>query len=115
MGLTIIVMIYNPISDQYVSYLKAESVIVGKQGDLLYEEIEKKSKQYQIPASDARIDPVWKAIPGYNGLEVDVEASYHKMKNKGVFNEDKLDLQRDSSKGALKGSARRSHLPGKSG
>ncbi|AGK53099.1 polysaccharide deacetylase family protein [Bacillus sp. 1NLA3E] len=89
-GLTIIGIVYNPISDQYVTYLKAESINVGKPSNSLYEEIKKNSKQYQIVASDARIDPVWKAIPGYNGLEVDLKASYQKMKNEGVFNKDKL-------------------------
>jgi probable sporulation protein (polysaccharide deacetylase family) len=35
------------------------------------------AKLYEAPL-DAVIDPVWKAIPGYNGREVDVEASYRK-------------------------------------
>jgi probable sporulation protein (polysaccharide deacetylase family) len=83
-------MIYNPITDQYVAFLKAESVQVGQNSDSLKEEIIKKSKQYQVPAVDARIDRVWKAIPGYNGLEVDIKASYEKMKDDGKFNEKKL-------------------------
>jgi probable sporulation protein (polysaccharide deacetylase family) len=37
----------------------------------ILEEAEKR----RIPPVDARIDPIWKAIPGYNGLEVDVDAS----------------------------------------
>ena len=43
-----------------------------------------------VPASDAKIDPIWKAIPGYNGIEVDIGASYEKMKKDGKFNEKKL-------------------------
>ncbi|MBE0342497.1 hypothetical protein E4V51_17125, partial [Paenibacillus sp. 28ISP30-2] len=27
---------------------------------------------------DAKVDRVWKAIPGYNGLEVDLDATYRK-------------------------------------
>lgn len=40
-GLTIIGIVYNPISDQYVTYLKAESINVGKPSNSLYEEIKK--------------------------------------------------------------------------
>lgn len=44
----------------------------------LREQIEEQAKQYYIAPVDARIDRVWKAIPGYNGLEVDVERSLEK-------------------------------------
>ena len=33
----------------------------------------------QIHPIDATIDRVWKAIPGYNGLLVDIDASFEKM------------------------------------
>jgi probable sporulation protein (polysaccharide deacetylase family) len=39
------------------------------------ERILAEAEKRRIPPVDARIDPIWKAIPGYNGLEVDVEAS----------------------------------------
>lgn len=42
----------------------------------LLEQIEAEAKTRSKQAVDARIDPIWKAIPGYNGLEVDVEATY---------------------------------------
>ncbi|WP_026585487.1 polysaccharide deacetylase family protein [Bacillus sp. J33] len=82
----------NPLTDQYVAGLKEESgaVAVSKPKDPLYEEIKAKAAEYRIPPQDARIDPVWKAIPGYNGIEVDVEASYKKMKAEKKFNEEKL-------------------------
>ncbi|MBX9972456.1 polysaccharide deacetylase family protein [Cytobacillus firmus] len=84
--------INNPFTDQYVSGLKQETgaVIVSKAKDSLYEEIAAKKEEYSIPAQDAKIDPVWKAIPGLNGIEIDVEASYKKMKSEKEFNEDKL-------------------------
>ena len=66
------------------------SVMVTKQGDSLYNEIVMKADQYTIPAIDAKIDPIWKAIPGYNGHMVDVEASYKKMKKTAQFNENML-------------------------
>lgn len=89
-AVTALCIIYNPISDHYVANLKAESVQVGKHSNPLHEEIISKSKLYYVPAVDARIDPVWKATPGYNGREVDIKASYEKMKDQGRFNEEKL-------------------------
>jgi peptidoglycan-N-acetylglucosamine deacetylase len=89
-AVTILFVIYNPISDQYTAFLKTESVQVGKHSNPLLEEIIRKSKIYQEPAIDAIIDPVWKATPGYNGREVDSKASYEKMKKQGDFNEEKL-------------------------
>ncbi len=64
--------------------------MVLKQQDPLYDEILARSESYMEPALDARIDRVWKAVPGYNGLEVDVEASYDKMKKLEVFDERRL-------------------------
>ncbi|MGJ7921014.1 polysaccharide deacetylase family protein [Neobacillus sp. LXY-4] len=89
-GVTVLCIIINPISEQYVSYLKAETVSVGKHSNPIYEEILRKSKLYKVEAVDARIDPIWKATPGYNGLEVDVKASFENMKGENAFNEEKL-------------------------
>ena len=60
--------------------------------DELYEKIQELSHEYRVEPIDARIDSVWKAIPGYNGLEVDTEASYRKMKAEanGEFDESKI-------------------------
>lgn len=44
----------------------------------LRRKIEAKAAELQSPPVDATLDRVWKAIPGYNGLEVDVEATYRK-------------------------------------
>ena len=83
-------VVSNPLTNEYISEVKMSSVMVMKQGDSLYNEIAMKADQYNIPAIDAKIDPVWKAIPGYNGHMVDVEASYKKMKKTGQFNENML-------------------------
>jgi probable sporulation protein (polysaccharide deacetylase family) len=58
--------------------------------DALYQEIQSYSKGHEIKPIDAKIDRVWKAMPGYNGLRVDVTASYEKMKAAGEFDETKL-------------------------
>lgn len=93
MGIIAILLVNNPFTEQYVSSLKDDTLSVVKTNDILYEEIATKAKEYEIAPSDAKIDPVWKAIPGYNGLKVDIDASYKKMKKEGSFNKDKLVFQ----------------------
>lgn len=58
--------------------------------DELYKKIQTFNEQHKIEPIDAKIDSVWKAIPGYNGLEVNIEASYKKMKKNGRFDESKI-------------------------
>lgn len=33
------------------------------------------AEKRNVPAVNAKIDPVWKALPGYNGIEVDIDRS----------------------------------------
>ncbi|MFS0865056.1 polysaccharide deacetylase family protein [Fredinandcohnia sp. 179-A 10B2 NHS] len=84
--------LHNPFTNDYVEELKSnsDSITVAGKSNQLYSEIEKRAIEYNIPAEDAKIDPVWKATPGINGLEVDVKASYKKMEKDGVFDEKKL-------------------------
>ncbi|MEY8347340.1 polysaccharide deacetylase family protein [Bacillus cereus] len=58
--------------------------------DDLYKEIQKQAKRYSIEPQNAIIDKIWKAMPGYNGKEVDVEASYYNLKKTGEFDEKQL-------------------------
>ncbi|KFN02054.1 hypothetical protein D0U04_00020 [Bacillus clarus] len=58
--------------------------------DSLYEEIQKRAKEYRIAPQNAVIDKIWKATPGYNGKEIDIEASYNNMKKLGEFNQKQL-------------------------
>ena len=58
--------------------------------DELYQKIKLYSEQYEIKPIDAKVDSIWKAIPGYNGLRFDVEASFKKMKKAGKFDKTKL-------------------------
>lgn len=82
--------VQNPFSLQYIGELKDDSQMVIKQQDPLYEEIAARGEEYKEAAIDARIDRVWKAVPGYNGREVDVDASFDKMKKLGSFAEERL-------------------------
>ncbi|MDR4886449.1 polysaccharide deacetylase family protein [Fredinandcohnia sp. QZ13] len=91
--------LHNPYTNNYVQGLKesADAIPVSK-GNQLLNEIEKRAFEYSIPAEDAKIDPVWKATPGLNGLEVDIQASYEKMKKNGTFDENKLVYKQISPK-----------------
>lgn len=91
-------VVNNQYTNHYVSVLTNHSSYVAGHSDALYEEIKTKAPTYEIAPKDAYIDRVWKAIPGYNGLTVDVESSYQKMKKKGEFNEKQLVFKEISPK-----------------
>jgi peptidoglycan-N-acetylglucosamine deacetylase len=84
------ILVNNPIVNPYVAALMNTTFPAAKQADSLYQSITKNASTYEIPAADAKIDRVWKAIPGYNGLKVDINASYKNMKKKGIFDDKKL-------------------------
>lgn len=52
--------------------------MLADKGDELRSRIEAHAAQLKEAPVDARVDRIWKAIPGYNGLEVDVEGTYRK-------------------------------------
>jgi peptidoglycan-N-acetylglucosamine deacetylase len=83
-------MVNNPFSHTYVTGLKTGTLAVTGNENSLMSEIEMKAKEYEIEPSDARKDPVWKVIPGYNGLKVDVKKSFSKMEKEEKFDPEKL-------------------------
>ncbi|WYP24922.1 polysaccharide deacetylase family protein [Alkalihalobacillus sp. FSL W8-0930] len=77
----------NPFSLSYVDAIRqTQAEAVSTKEDALYQEIIEQAKAYLIPPEDARVDKVWKAVPGLNGVQVDVQKSYDKMKELGEFN-----------------------------
>ncbi|HET7578518.1 MAG TPA: polysaccharide deacetylase family protein [Bacillales bacterium] len=80
----------NPWTSRYLHDIKRQSTVAVNQQSPLYKKIEAAAKKYNEPAVNARLDPVWKAIPGYDGIKVDVTASYQKMKRSGGFRKDDL-------------------------
>lgn len=81
----------NPYTEVYIGELKGKAVQVNQQySNGLFEEINNAAVKYEAPPQDAKVDRVWKAMPGYNGLKVDVEASYQKMKSTKQFDDRKL-------------------------
>ncbi|MDO6449592.1 polysaccharide deacetylase family protein [Oceanobacillus profundus] len=77
---------YNP----FTINLAAMGSQVINQKDALYQKIQEKKELYSVKPQDAYIDRVWKKTAGRNGLEVNIEKSYEKMKETGIFDESKL-------------------------
>jgi probable sporulation protein (polysaccharide deacetylase family) len=82
--------VQNPFTNLYLTELKQPSISVTKQVNALYDEIKSNAKNYEEGPQNAEVDKVWKATPGYNGLKVDIEASYENMKKDELFDPKKL-------------------------
>lgn len=83
----------NPFTTDYLAYLKDEAQTVTQRDDPLYRTIVEKKNVYEEKPQNAKVDKVYKAIPGYNGLTVDVNASYQNMKEDGEFDPDQLVME----------------------
>ncbi|KAF1681191.1 polysaccharide deacetylase family protein [Bacillus sp. SKDU12] len=83
-------MMKSPHALDYIGAMKKDTVTVTASKDPLYEELLEKAPEYEVKPQNAVIDKVWKRIPGYNGLKVNIEQSYKKMQKHGEFREDDL-------------------------
>ena len=89
----LVVISFNQLSNPFESkrianFSHVQSTMKAK--DPLYSEIKTKSPAYKIAPQNAVIDKVWKMVPGSNGKVVDIDKSYKKMKQDGVFEKDLL-------------------------
>lgn len=79
--------------DQYVASIKNESYVVA---DLEGRDTELKNKigilakELSKPPVDSRVDSVWKAIPGYNGIRIDEHTSLLVAKQTGEVKREHL-------------------------
>ncbi|SET40177.1 probable sporulation protein, polysaccharide deacetylase family [Salinibacillus kushneri] len=80
----------NSFTKDYVSVIENISVSSVDKNDPLYKEIEQKASEYEVKPQDAKIDKVWKKMPGLNGLKVNLDKSYLNMEKQGEFDENKL-------------------------
>nr|WP_226034899.1 polysaccharide deacetylase family protein [Aquibacillus saliphilus] len=80
----------NPYSPSMLDSLSRQSKQVSVNKAQLMKEIEEKSNEYEEPPQNAKIDKVWKKIPGRNGVKVNIEKSFEKMQDKGEFNQSLL-------------------------
>ncbi|EDW22988.1 polysaccharide deacetylase family protein [Bacillus pumilus] len=77
----------QPAAVTYIESMKEHAEVASVSKDILYQEIESKSSDYEVKAQNAKIDKVWKKMPGLNGQTVNIDASYEKMKKQGSFDE----------------------------
>lgn len=77
----------QPAAVTYMNSMKEHAEVASVSKDILYQEIESKSSDYEEKPQNAKIDKVWKKMPGLNGQTVDIDASYEKMKKQGSFDE----------------------------
>ncbi|CAG9619664.1 polysaccharide deacetylase family protein [Sutcliffiella rhizosphaerae] len=82
-----------PFPGDIASIFADDLEIVSKNQDALMTEIRTKAPEYEAEPQDAKIDKIWKAQPGLNGLRVNIEKSYESMKENGEFDEKKLILE----------------------
>lgn len=91
-------IVQNPYTKEYLVHLSSPSIVTSKQESDLLMTIQSSAEKYEVQPQDARIDTIWKAVPGYNGLVVDVEASYEAMKEQGKFDAKQLVFRQVSPK-----------------
>ncbi|WP_026692442.1 polysaccharide deacetylase family protein [Peribacillus kribbensis] len=84
------ILVQNPLTEEYMETWNEQNNQTEPASGSLYSELQTKAKRFEIPAQNAKIDPVWKTVPGYNGLKVELDASYKKMKKSGRFDSKKL-------------------------
>ena len=77
----------QPAAVTYIESMKEHAEVASVSKDILYQEIESKSSDYEEKPQKAKIDKLWKKMPGLNGQTVDIDASYEKMKKLGTFDE----------------------------
>ncbi|MFX3624667.1 MAG: polysaccharide deacetylase family protein [Ectobacillus sp.] len=95
-------IVQNTYTSAYINRLKEASLPASAAKTDLYEEIKRQAKKREIPAQDATVDKIWRAMPGYNGRTVDIQASYENMKKEAGFDERKLVYKEVSPKVHLK-------------
>lgn len=77
----LLALVQSPAVTAYVAAVK-KGDLPAFAGEDLRSVIESEAKRRYEPPVDARVDKVWKAIPGYDGLAVDVEETYRLAKKR---------------------------------
>lgn len=72
----------SPAVTAYIEGIRGKELPAMGRDDLL-KQIQSEARRRYEPPVDARIDSVWKAVPGYNGLAIDVEETYRLAKKRG--------------------------------
>ena len=92
MSVLMLVLSINPYKAMSKGFIVEGNITTSSEinKDDLYRKIQMFSEQHEIEPIDAKVDRIWKAMPGYNGLSVNIKASYKKMKKSGEFDKNKI-------------------------
>jgi probable sporulation protein (polysaccharide deacetylase family) len=71
----------------YITSKKMDRAALTTQTEQWEEHLKEIAKKKNVAAVNARIDPIWKGIPGYNGLIVDQAATLKRMQQAGRWDE----------------------------
>ncbi|SDJ71477.1 polysaccharide deacetylase family protein [Sediminibacillus albus] len=82
----------NPFQYHYLASFSEDAEVSGNVDDLR-NRVEKEAIKNRVEPEDARIDKVWKKIPGRNGLKVNIDKSLEKMSKKGAFDKSLLVME----------------------
>jgi probable sporulation protein (polysaccharide deacetylase family) len=89
--IAIFIVLQNQSIGVFVAAVQAETEANSQQGESttgindvqdLRDLIQKEAVKRKIAPIDAKVDPVWKAIPAYNGMEVDIEQTLRLAQDK---------------------------------
>lgn len=75
-------VLFTPAVTAYITSVKAGEAEPVFQRDPLRQWIEEEADKRDEPPRDARLDSIWKAVPGYTGIKVDREATYRLAKKR---------------------------------
>lgn len=103
-GLFLLVFFYlfnSPSIDHYIASVKGQPVTAPVEQTDWTQKITELKNKHEIPPIDARIDPVWKAIPGYNGLTINTDASLKKFNELGKWDDNEIVFEEIKPKVAL--------------
>ncbi len=83
----------NPFKYNNLEVLPEALPVTSPEEESLRSKIETQAKHLNEKADNAKIDRVWKKMPGRNGLQVNIEESVNKMKKAGKFDKSLLVLE----------------------
>ncbi|WP_110943513.1 polysaccharide deacetylase family protein [Virgibacillus senegalensis] len=83
----------NPFKYNNLELLPEAIPVSNSEEDRWQKEIHEQAQHLNEKADNAKIDRVWKKMPGRNGLQVNVEASLSKMKQAGKFDKSLLVME----------------------
>ncbi|WP_245830920.1 polysaccharide deacetylase family protein [Sediminibacillus massiliensis] len=75
----------NPFEYDYLEKTNPLSMEVASSNESLRSKIQAAASEFEIAPQNAKIDRVWKKMPGRNGLTINMEKSLEKMEQNGKF------------------------------